>query len=193
MPLMFMAHGWSACGKSTVVDYLANAHNCRPFHPIRFLKSQLEYHYDLSPLSLDTSLGKSYVPPGAKSSMQEIMVDIYHFWRKHDPQYSTRNMRKELPLLLREGNVALQAIRNPDEVEVILDLQEQGHSLIYIYIDREGAAPETSDEHMYQIDQMCTNRAAYSTAITNNGSFEDLYKKVDAIYKKTKHLSCRTS
>ena len=112
--------GNSGSGKSTACDYLRKKYGYKDLHPLRFYKSFIEDHYDLKQGGLDIPENKEVVPEGANSNLGGILVDSYHFWKKHDPYFTTRRLEKDLDYWWDLGTpIAFQAIRNVEEASAI--------------------------------------------------------------------------
>jgi hypothetical protein len=112
--------GNSGSGKSTACEYLHKKYGYKNLHPLRFYKSFLEDHYGLEQGGLDIPKNKEIVPEGANSNLGDILVDSYHFWKKHDPYFTTRRLEKDLNCFWsKDVPIAFQAIRNVEEASAI--------------------------------------------------------------------------
>jgi hypothetical protein len=112
--------GNSGSGKSTACEYLHKKYGYKNLHPLRFYKSFLEDHYGLEQGGLDIPKNKEIVPEGANSNLGDIIVDSYHFWKKHDPYFTTRRLEKDLDYFWsKDVPIAFQAIRNVEEASAI--------------------------------------------------------------------------
>jgi hypothetical protein len=112
--------GNSGSGKSTACEYLHKKYGYKNLHPLRFYKSFLEDHYGLEQGGLDIPKNKEIVPEGANSNLGDMLVDSYHFWKKHDPYFTTRRLEKDLDYFWSKNvSIAFQAIRNVEEASAI--------------------------------------------------------------------------
>jgi hypothetical protein len=115
--------GYSGAGKTYFCDRVTQLAGLESIHCIGHLKKDLEQLYRLPTGSLDTPSGKEIVPQGMTVSIGQLLKDLYHFYSKKDPYYSTRGLRDILDRLLSEGKgFALNGIRNFSEVELLKDL-----------------------------------------------------------------------
>lgn len=179
---LILVHGVTGSGKSEVCNYLESEYGIINFHPFGFVKRQLEEHYELPYGALDTRAGKDHKADGANSTMQEIMIDLYHFYRKHDQRYCTRNLRREVPRLLEKHHVIMQGIRNPEEVGAIRYIKESlGVPFLYLDIKRDKEERATSDEHYEYVQDESLSLCSVSAQIENNGTLKDLHIFLDAI------------
>lgn len=144
--------GLSGSGKSTACEYLDVMHGYYDFHPYRFVKRQYERLYSLQEGALDTREGKNYIPPGATITMQQLMVDEYHFRKERDPYYTTRNISLELGKVSRDTPLCIQAVRNIAETEQILKLGRYFTlAVIEAELRQRSESSDTEYERIYKI------------------------------------------
>lgn len=184
MAIIFVAHGLTNSGKTETGKYLEQKYGIYHYHPIRFAKAHYEKILQKPEGFLDTQEGKSYQIPGTDHSAQEFMVALYHFMRHWMPNYSTMNMAVELPKRLGYGNVCAVSLRNPQEIDQLLDIRDKGcHQLILLSLHREEARRETSDEYYESIRQNLTQHCNQIFPINNNFNLQHLHNCLDDVMK----------
>ena len=118
---LIVVFGYSGAGKSYFCDRAAQLAGFTHIHAIGHIKKQYEKLYRLPSGCLDTPEGKKTILPGTNITGGQLLLDLYHFWSERDPKYSIRGLRLILDKHFSTGkSVALNAIRNESEVDLIL-------------------------------------------------------------------------
>jgi dephospho-CoA kinase len=113
-------HGLSGSGKTEASKCLSKLLGVQEIHPIAPWKRFTEKYYGLPEGALDTTEYKEYTPNGMNITMNQFMVNLYHFMRENDRYFSSRMMRTEIQRHISEGiPTVLLSLRNLEEVEVI--------------------------------------------------------------------------
>ncbi|MFN7337979.1 MAG: hypothetical protein ACK5SY_00075 [bacterium] len=113
-------HGLSGSGKTEASKCLSKLLGVQEIHPIAPWKRFMEKYYGLPEGALDTTEYKEYTPNGMNITMNQFMVNLYHFMRENDRYFSSRMMRTEIQRHISEGiPTVLLSLRNLEEVEVI--------------------------------------------------------------------------
>jgi hypothetical protein len=130
---------------------------------------------------LDTTKGKKDKATGMLCTFQEMMVKEFHFRREVDPLYVSRNIQVELkPVVARNQNIAMQAIRNVEEVAEIQGL-DQSYEIVKL-IGR--GSPESSDENALIIEQLLVNNPLCESAHfvdTSALTKEEMFRTLDLL------------
>ncbi len=164
--------GPSGSGKSTACEYLAKFHGYYDFHPYRFVKRQYETLYKLPAGYLDTVEGKADKATGMICTFQEMMVREYHFRKKTDPYYVTRNIAVELETPIKRNQpIVFQAIRNMAEAQ---ELQKLGIKAFVVELQGRGDLA-SSDEQYDMIRSFITKELSEEYFLYDNSS-DDLDK-----------------
>lgn len=185
MAIIYVAHGRTGTGKTEVANYLQQRYSIQHFHPIGFMKRFEEKLCGLPEGSLDLQEGKNApVPTNENKNMQEYMVALYHFYKVWMPGRSSLNMRRELPELLKNGNVCVVSLRNLAEIDALMEIKESGlHKLITLSLHREVAINETSDENYQDIRHKLWTCSDMMFPVNNNFELRYLHYMIDDILK----------
>lgn len=192
MKKLLLVLGKSGAGKTTVANYLEEK-EWYHFHPLNFLKRWLEPHYDLEYKDLDTQEGKSKIPLGMSISMQEYLVNLFHFMKINDPFFTSRNIPNEITQVFWEAStiepneyiisgIVCVGFRNEAEIQALFSIvEEHDISLTVLEINRPLLDEVTSDESYYDIREMILQKGLDIHSIENSGSIEELLKNVDTV------------
>ena len=149
--------GMSGSGKTHLSNRIESLLSYPAIHCIGHIKRYYERIYNLPIGSLDTPEGKNHIAPGAKSSVGECIVQLYHFWQEHDPAYSTRGLKQIIiDLVESDTSFTLNGIRNMEEGVMINELKSKYKSSLEVYkiwIESDLSNPLTTDalqEDIYQ-------------------------------------------
>lgn len=182
---VILFHGVSGTGKTTCSNYLQQEYKFTELHPFGFYKRWLEAHYD-SP-DLDSTLGKEFVPKGMEISMQQLMVDCFHFWEPRDPYFTTRNLSDSLDELVTDTSVegiSLVSFRNKPELEALFNCL-WGYQLTptFINLTRPNVeSRESSDIHSESLWRLIKSHYEERCfELVNDGDLKTLYSKLDEL------------
>lgn len=189
MAIIFVAHGLTGAGKTETANYLSEKYHIAHYHPLRFAKAHYERLLQKPEGFLDTQEGKRYpVPYNSDHTMQEFMVAYYHFKRHWMPGFTTMNMAIELPKLLAYGNVCCVSLRNPQEIDELLRIREEGfHHLVLLSLHRQDARRESSDEYYQFIREKLTQHCNQIFPINNNFNLQHLHNTLDDVIRYALH------
>jgi hypothetical protein len=182
--------GNSGSGKSTACEYLHKKYGYKNLHPLRFYKSFLEDHYGLEQGGLDIPKNKEIVPEGANSNLGDILVDSYHFWKKHDPSFTTRRLEKDLDYFWSKNvPIAFQAIRNIEEATgIIRSSKKYNKSYVVIFLSGRGEA-KSSDIFLENIEtklflsDSCLGLHAFNNSEDSSHKLEEYLDSVINTYQ----------
>ena len=208
---IFAIIGLSGSGKSTIARYLASHYDIPNISPIAPLKAFIEEVNGLEPGELETLESKSKHPKrlpfgnlGGVScdySYQDTLVNLYHFWEEHDPDFGAKMLRNQLwdhayRLFLgqdysdrRNEHLTIQSIRNITEVEVIIDFcEETATRLVVFNVSGRKEQQLSSDVAFYELESRILEVGA-SFAIINDysdGLYEDINEAMYSLLKEDK-------
>ncbi|MGK7894039.1 MAG: hypothetical protein AB4372_10545 [Xenococcus sp. (in: cyanobacteria)] len=167
---IILVFGYSGSGKTYFCDRVKELVGFESLHPIGWVKAQYENIYDLPNGFLDTTEGKRYVPEGMTITVNQVLIDLYHFWANRDPFYSTRGFLPILKGHLSQGNsVCINGIRNYQEILAIEELIRSSEVISTgIWLEGDRAIEKSSDKLQKQIfNHMETS---YKFALVNDYS-----------------------
>lgn len=142
--------GVTNVGKSSMAKAFAKDLGYAHFHCIAPFKRHIEQIFNLKPGQLDTQKGKHQQLPGAPKGVtyQDMMVKYFHFWSELGGAYGAESTRYQI-LESTESTIMFDSIRNPTEVEMLLELVESGKIRIdIIHLTAKFGKEETSDIHL---------------------------------------------
>lgn len=181
MGLIVVAHGLTGSGKTEVANYLEEKYGVRHFHPYRFVKRQYEELLGKQIGFLDTQEGKNYPIPGNEGvTMQELMVEDFHFTRRWFPMKTALHVRRTLPMMLQYADVCCVSFRNQAETDELLAIAPN-HTLVLITLSRELARAESSDVFHDEIKSRLLSAANFVFPIANDFSLTHLQVMIDEV------------
>lgn len=183
--------GSTGTGKSEVCNLLKTL-GYFEVHPIKLFKDFVCQVYGLTEGDLEKHSVKFTKPKGANSTYQEMLVDSFEFWNRHDPQFSARQLKVCIDGLPRDAKVVIPSIRNRSEVRLILDYRNRGVDLKVIRLHRNTGKTEITDQSVNLLFNELSEGAEVLD-FYNNGTIEDLHVAVlrflnDKHYRQLKGL-----
>jgi len=183
-------HGLSGSGKTEASKCLSKLLGVEEIHPIAPWKRFTEKYYELPEGALDTTEYKEYTPNGMNITMNQFMVNLYHFMRENDPYFSSRMMRTEIQHHISEGiPTLLLSLRNLEEVEVIESMLSTliNRCCIVINISRSSEQVLSSDVNYQAIkDRLARLNGAgvhYIDIVNDYQKVSDLKKALERLLK----------
>jgi broad-specificity NMP kinase len=180
-------HGLSGSGKTEASKCLSKLLGVEEIHPIAPWKRFTEKYYGLPEGALDTTEYKEYTPNGMNITMNQFMVNLYHFMRENDPYFSSRMMRTDH---ISEGiPTVLLSLRNLEEVEVIESMLSTliNRCCIVINISRSSEQVLSSDVNYQAIkDRLARLNGAgvhYIDIVNDYQKVSDLKKALERLLK----------
>lgn len=146
--MIILLSGNSSSGKTTFAESLESNYRdtFAAIDSIAPLRRLYDHYYGVYP---DSQERKSYVPPGCTLSLQEMLVEEYHFRKRIDPQFSARHVYKEGAKFLQSGYVPVYLnVRNLEEAQSLVNL---GSPIITVRLSRKSEVVESSDVYQYDI------------------------------------------
>jgi hypothetical protein len=176
-PQLVILHGNTGTGKTAGSEILQE-YGYVEVHPFGFTKRFLEDLYECP--NLDTQEGKKYSPPGVPWTMQLLMVDMFSYWAKTDPYYTSRKLRQTLIDHFERGvSVCLVSLRNHAEIDSVIDVVDaMGISSLCVQLEREGQDGVISDRNMQDLFDKLVESGMKSVKISNNGTLDDLSRNL---------------
>ena len=169
-PLLVCVFGASGAGKDEFVKICTEYSGYNRLHPIEDLKIFLEDHFAISRGSLDRQDGKNHKPlPGLDVTMQDIMVQLYHFWERLGVPFSYFYVKQ---VLERGEPLVVLAIRNEHEYQAILDNADM-YTIAVVKITRPGCKEISTDHLQNSIFERLSEIATEVIELNNGGTLEE--------------------
>lgn len=183
MSVIYIAHGLSNSGKTSVANHLETQYGVINYHPIGFMKRLEEKVCGLPKGALDTVEGKNMpIPNNPDKTMQDLMVAMYHFYKEWVPGWASMHMRQELPSILKDSNICIAGIRNLKEVEAIADIKTKaGHALVVFNLHRKLSKRASSDEMYEETSDLLAHHSDFMVHINNNLDLAHLQSRIDSM------------
>lgn len=168
MPYIICIVGKSRSGKDTLASYLEGK-------LLRFsapAKRMVEQWYGLNEGDMELTEVRDRLVPGGDITYLQVLIEMYHFWRRVDPLAPKYPTIREIKKTLAEGTpVIINDIRMPQEVEVVVNL---GCPVYAIRVNRPGCPDVSSDESLEDNWESLSICADAYFEFDNTGAIADL-------------------
>jgi len=177
-------NGVTGVGKTVATDIFQKELDAKYIHPIFMMKDFFEKVLNLEAGTLDSKLGKEFIPDGSEYSMHTVLQEIYHCFKIYFPSYSIYDMKRNI-FLSKSDNFIFTSIRNLSEMNFLQNLQSSGTIHIHINIYR-NVEPRTSDEFVSEINNILSKSADFTYDIYNESTKEKFIESIYEILEKVK-------
>lgn len=176
MKRLVIIHGVSGTGKTSLALALQNMGTVyKHVHPIGFLKQFIEDVYQLRRDSLeDYNTKYAEASPITKSTFQDILMEMWSGFQKHDPSFSIKGWSKALEKVWFEGLTPVTlSLRNLEEVDYLHRRLSNKDEILVIFLSRPRSNEFFTDSHYFLIREKLKTlpgRVEFKEIVNNSSS-----------------------
>lgn len=174
-PTIYVFSGYSGAGKDTAASVLESAVSVKFASPG---KRALEAIYRLPDGFMDDRIARQHIAPysGGKTYLQ-VLID---FWRHRDllvgsELFGQQTKEEMLYYLRKKLDICVTDMRNPNELEVVAELYNQGYPVQPVWIvGGQALESDVYQETLYR--QLCALVGSMGTEIVNDSDSAKSFK-----------------
>lgn len=174
--------GDSGSGKDTLAGLLMADANTRNIKFTEAIKENFENLYQLEPGSLNNKEFRKRMMPTQNKTWNQFLVDSFFHLRALDPQIAIYSTIIKLDKI-KTGwtNFVFTDVRVVEEVQVVLQMMEEGYSFNLVWLTSNRAVPQPSDINQRQIFNLVVPVANAVLYFDNSGTIQELRKFAERI------------